>query len=118
MTQDKPCSCGIIERVFVEVNIMSAIYSMYNYLADGNTVTTRQARTLFKVENVADLVYRLRNNGVSVYTNRVTTSRGEKTIAYRLGTPSEQFEKYFDRGQVGRARKTLYRSAIDVAMNA
>ena len=96
---------------------MSAIYSMYNYLADGNTVTTKQARTLFKVANVSDLVYRLRNNGVSVYTNRVTTSRGEKTIAYRLGTPSEQFEKYFERGQVARARKTLYRDAISVTMN-
>ena len=96
---------------------MSAIYSMYNYLADGNTVTTKQARTLFKVENVSDWVYRLRNNGVSVYTNRVTTSRGEKTIAYRLGTPSEQFEKYFERGQKSRARKTLYRNAISVSMN-
>lgn len=96
---------------------MSAIYSMYNYLADGNTVTTRQARTLFKVENVSDLVYRLRNNGVSVYTNRVTTSRGEKTIAYRLGNPSEQFVKYFDRGQKARARKVLYRNAISVSMN-
>lgn len=97
---------------------MSAIYSMYNYLADGNTVTPRQARTLFKVENVSDLVYRLRNNGVSVYTNRVTTSRGEKTIAYRLGTPSEQFVKYFETGHKARARKTLYRGAISVAMNA
>ena len=96
---------------------MSAIYSMYNYLADGNTVTTKQARTLFKVENVSDLVYRLRNAGVSVYTNRVTTSRGEKTFAYRLGNPSQQFEKYFDRGQIGRARKTLYRNAISVTMN-
>ena len=103
---------------FVEGVNMSAIYSMYDYLADGNTVTTRQARALFKVENVADLVYRLRNNGVSVYTNRVTTSRGEKTIAYRLGAPSEQFEKYFDRGQIGRARKTPYRNAISVPMNA
>jgi hypothetical protein len=107
----------ILEGTFVGVIVMSAIYSMYNYLADGNTVTTKQARTLFKVENVSDLVYRLRNHGVSVYTNRVTTSRGEKTVAYRLGTPSEQFEKYFERGQVGRARKTLYRNAISVAMN-
>ena len=103
---------------FVEGVNMSAIYSMYNYLSDGNTVTTRQARSLFKVENVADLVYRLRNNGVAVYTNRVTNSRGESTIAYRLGTPSEQFEKYFDRGQVSRARKTLYRNAIGVSMAA
>lgn len=97
---------------------MSAIYSMYNYLADGKTVTTRQARSLFKVENVADLVYRLRNNGVAVYTNRVTNSRGESTIAYRLGAPSEQFSKYIESGHIARARKTLYRNAISVPMAA
>ena len=52
----------------------TALNSFVNYLADGNSVTSRQARTLFKVENVADLAYR--------------------------------------------ARKTLYRDAISVAMNA
>jgi hypothetical protein len=96
----------------------NALYSFVNYLVDGNTVTSRQARTLFKVENVADLVYRARNEGISVYTNRITNSRGEKVFAYRLGNPSTQFEKYLDQGQVARARKTLYRDAISVAMNA
>ena len=96
----------------------NALNSFVSYLVDGNTVTSRQARTLFKVENVADLVYRARNEGISVYTNRITNSRGEKVFAYRLGNPSTQFEKYLDQGQVGRARKTLYRDAISVAMNA
>jgi len=63
------------------------------------------------------LVYRLRNAGVSVYTNRTTTSRGEKTFAYRLGNPSQQFLKYFETGHKARARKTLYRNAISVTMN-
>jgi Helix-turn-helix domain len=95
---------------------MSAIQSMFNYLSDGNEVTTRQARTLFKVENVSDLVYRLRNEGVAIYTNRTTTSRGEKTFSYRIGNPSEQFSKYFESRHIARARKALYRNAISVTM--
>jgi hypothetical protein len=39
-------------------------------------------------------------------------------FAYRLGNPSAQFEKYLDQGHVARARKTLYRDAISVSMNA
>ena len=97
---------------------MSAISAMFNYLSKGNSVTTKQARAMFKVENVSDLVYRLRGEGVAVYTNRVVTSRGEKTFAYRLGNPSEQFLKYLDRGHLARARKTLYRNAIAVKMAA
>jgi hypothetical protein len=97
---------------------MSAISAMFNYLSKGNSVTTKQARAMFKAQNVSDLVYRLRGEGVAIYTNRVTTSRGEKTFAYRLGNPSEQFLKYLDRGHVARARKTLYRDAIAVKMAA
>ena len=96
----------------------TALNSFVNYLADGNSVTSRQARSLFKVENVADLAYRARNEGLSVYTNRITNSRGEKVYAYRMGNPSTAFENYLERGQIARARKTLYRDAISVAMNA
>lgn len=106
----KGCLFGVIS--------MNALDSFISYLADGNSVTSRQARTLFKVENVADLAYRARNEGVSVYTNRVTNSRGEKVFAYRLGNPSNQFEKYLSTGHIARARKTLYRDAISVSMNA
>lgn len=95
---------------------MTALNSFINYLVDGHRVTTRQARTLFKVENVADLVYRARNEGLTVYTNRTTNSRGQKVFTYRLGNPSVQFENYFNRSQYSRARKTLYRDAISVTM--
>ena len=94
----------------------NALNSFVTYLADGNTLTSRQVRSMFKVDNAADLAYRARNEGISVYTNRVTNSRGEKVFAYRLGNPSKQFEKYLDQGQVARARKTLYRDAINVTM--
>jgi hypothetical protein len=94
----------------------NALNSFVSYLADGNTVTSRQVRAMFKVDNAADLAYRARTEGISVYTNRVTNSRGEKVFAYRLGNPSKQFEKYLDQGQIARARKTLYRDAISVTM--
>lgn len=96
----------------------NALNSLVSYLADGNTATARQIRTMFKVDNAADLVYRARNEGISVYTNRVTNSRGEKVFAYRLGNPSNQFEKYLNQGHIARARKTLYRNAISVSMTA
>ena len=96
----------------------NALNSFVSYLADGNTATARQIRTIFKVDNAADLVYRARNEGISVYTNRVTNSRGEKVFAYRLGNPSNQFEKYLNQGHISRARKTLYRNAISVSMTA
>ena len=98
-------------------NMSNALTSFVSYLARGNTVTSRQVRAMFKVDNAADLAYRARNEGISVYTNRVTLSDGTKTFAYRLGNPSQQFAKYLDRGQLSRARKTLYRNAISVSMS-
>ena len=94
----------------------NALNSFVTYLANGNTVTSRQVRAMFKVDNAADLAYRARNEGLSVYTNRTTNSRGQKVFAYRMGNPSRQFEKYLDQGQIARARKTLYRNAISVSM--
>ena len=96
----------------------NALNSFVSYLSRGNEVTSRQVRSMFKVDNAADLAYRARNEGISVYTNRTTLSDGTKAYTYRLGNPSAQFEKYFDRGQVARARKTLYRRAINVSMSA
>jgi len=95
----------------------NALNSFVSYLARGNTVTSRQVRSMFKVDNAADLAYRARNEGISVYTNRTTLSDGTKVFTYRLGNPSEQFVKYLDKGQVARARKTLYRDVISVTMN-
>jgi hypothetical protein len=101
-----------MERCFVWSYYMSAIESMFNYLSNGNQVTTRQARTLFKVENIADVVYRLRNEGVAVYTNRVKLADGTRTFAYRMGRPSAAFIKNLETSHYARARKALYRRAI------
>lgn len=91
---------------------MTAAESLYLYLSEGNSVTSRAARTMFKVSNVRDLVYRLRNAGVPIYTNRYTTSRGVKTYAYRIGAPSEAFNNALKSRHVARSRQTLYRQAV------
>jgi len=96
----------------------NALNSFVSYLADGKSLTSRQIRTMFKVDNAADLAYRARNEGISVYTNRAKNSRGEKVFVYRLGSPSNQFSKYLETGHIARARKTLYRNAINVSMTA
>jgi len=94
----------------------TALGSFLRYLATGNRVTSKQARTLFKVQNVADLAYRARNIGIAVYTNKVVNSRGLTTFAYKIGIPTKTFENYLDSGHLARARKTLYRDAISVSM--
>ena len=96
---------------------MTALNSFLNFLVnEGSEVTTRQARTLFK--NIADLAYRARNAGVTVYTNRVTNSRGRKVFAYRIGSANKAFNTYRSNRQVARSRKTLYRDAINVTIAA
>jgi hypothetical protein len=112
-----PSLAILLKGCFVKVYYMSnALNSFVSYLADGKSLTSRQVRAMFKVDNAADLAYRARNEGISVFTNRTTLSDGTKTFVYRLGTPSRQFAKYLDRGQIARARKTLYRNAISVTM--
>jgi hypothetical protein len=85
---------------------------MLNYLSAGNSVTARQARTMFKVEHISTIAYRLRNEGVPIYTNRVTNSRGEKVFVYRIGKPNKAFLGHRKSRHVARSRKALYGEAI------
>lgn len=54
-----------------------------NWLSNGRSITTRQART-WGVKRLAARVHELRNAGYSIYTN--TNSKG--VTSYRLGRPS------------------------------
>ena len=94
----------------------NTLLTLLDVLSEGDRVTATQARTLLGAKNVADLVYRARNLGVSIYTNRDTV-RGKRVFSYRLGSPSEAFLKYRSYRQIARSRKTLYREAIPVKMN-
>ena len=91
---------------------MSATKSILNYLSKGNQMTTRAARTMFKINNIANAIYVLRNEGHVIYTNRVTLSDGRQVFAYRMGQPSRDYTRSMKTRDVSRARQTLYRDAF------
>jgi hypothetical protein len=91
---------------------MSATKSILNYLSKGNQMTTRAARTMFKINNIANAVYVLRNEGHVIYTNRVTLSDGRQVFAYRMGQPSRAYTQSMKSRDVSRARQTLYQDAF------
>ena len=93
---------------------MSATNSMFEYLLSGRRLTTKQARTMFKIDNVADVVYRLRNEGTPVYTHRVILKNGTHSFAYSMGESNETFVRAINNRQFKRARKMLYSDALDV----
>jgi hypothetical protein len=56
-----------------------------------NTVSVVQARRRFGIQNVSAAVNSLRNEGYSIYTNKLTRASGRKGFEYRLGRPSRSF---------------------------
>lgn len=87
----------------------SAVKKMYDYLCQDNSITTRSARRLFKVENVADVVYTLRNRGVVIYTNR---GKHRGVFSYRIGNPNSSWLKNWSTRHIARARRALYKEAL------
>ena len=79
-----------------------------NHLQSGKPITAAAARRMFGVENVADMVYRLRNEGFAVYTNRV----GGNEFEYRLGAPNQKFQSRMKTRHKARARRALYAEAL------
>jgi hypothetical protein len=62
---------------------MAAKNAMLKYLSKGKTLTTKQARTLFKVTNVAARIHDLRNDGHAIMTHMKTAQTG-RTAVYQL----------------------------------
>lgn len=69
---------------------MSKTAKVRSYLATGAELTPRQISGTFGLKNPHDAIYRLRNQGVCIYTNRATLSDGTETVKYRIGTPSRR----------------------------
>lgn len=86
--------------------------SIVDYLSTGRTLTVRQARSMFKMDNIWDAIYRLRNEGYPIYTNRTKLRDGTETFAYRLGDPSARHAANIKSGHISRARRALYQNAI------
>ena len=63
---------------------LSKTEKVRNLFSKGNTVTWKSLRNTFDLRSPAQMVGKLRNEGMMIYENR--TSAG---VAYRVGSPSK-----------------------------
>jgi hypothetical protein len=63
---------------------LSKTEKVRNLFSKGNTVTWKSLRNTFDLKSPANMVGKLRNEGMMIYENR--TSAG---VSYRVGTPSK-----------------------------
>ena len=63
---------------------LSKTEKVRNLFSKGNSVTWKSLRTKFDLRSPAQMVGKLRNEGMMIYENR--TSAG---VSYRVGTPSK-----------------------------
>ena len=91
-------------------NRLTAKDKILNFLASNksyNTLTVAQARARFNVKNVSARVHELRSEGFAIYTNSKTLADGRSITFYRLGTPSERYERNVEAGRTRLAVKSL-----------
>ena len=63
---------------------LSKTEKVRNLFSKGNTVTWKSLRNTFDLKSPANMVGKLRNEGVMIYENRTSTG-----VSYRVGTPSK-----------------------------
>jgi len=56
-------------------------------------------------------VHEARVDGYAIYSNKKTFANGRTSVVYRLGTPSERFERNMDAGRTRIALRSLYSRA-------
>jgi len=62
---------------------MSSKTAILKYLSKGKTLSTKQARSMFKIVNVAGRIHDLRNDGQPIVTHMQTAKNGRKAV-YQL----------------------------------
>jgi hypothetical protein len=63
---------------------LSKTEKVRNLFSKGNTVTWKSLRSTFDLRSPAQMVGKLRNEGMMIYENRTSTG-----VSYRVGTPSK-----------------------------
>jgi hypothetical protein len=71
------------------VSAKSRILAFLSKTTGYNTLSVKQARARFGIQNVSARIAQLRQEGYSIYTNKCT--HGAKGYEYRLGRPSKSF---------------------------
>jgi hypothetical protein len=70
-------------------SIMTQKQRLASAFANGAELTSKQIRSQFKIASPTKVVSQLRlEDGMSIYLNQRTDSKGRVTQKYRLGTPS------------------------------
>ena len=64
---------------------LSKTEKVRNLFAKDNTVTWKSLRNTFDLKSPANMVGKLRNEGMMIYENKTSTGH----VAYRVGTPSK-----------------------------
>ena len=64
---------------------LSKTEKVRNLFSKGNTVTSKSLRNTFDLKSPANMVGKLRNEGMMIYENKTSTGH----VAYRVGTPSK-----------------------------
>ena len=64
---------------------LSKTEKVRNLFSKGNTVTWKSLRSTFDLKSPANMVGKLRNEGMMIYENKTSTGH----VAYRVGTPSK-----------------------------
>ena len=65
-------------------------YKVFNALYNGATLTQAQAKHRYGVGNLGTEVFRIRNAGWAVYTQKRVAGNGVKVTEYVLGKPSRE----------------------------
>ena len=64
---------------------LSKTEKVRNLFSKGNTVTWKSLRNTFDLRSPAQMVGKLRNEGMMIYENKTSTGH----VAYRVGSPSK-----------------------------
>ena len=63
---------------------------VFEALASGENLTSKQIQARYGVANPRALIHSLRTSGYPIYLNKHRDSKGRETLKYRLGTPSKR----------------------------
>jgi hypothetical protein len=69
---------------------MSKTAKLATYMqTTGASLTAKQIKSQFGLKNPHEAVRQMRQDGICVYANEATLSKGGKTIKYRVGRPTK-----------------------------
>lgn len=69
---------------------MSKLEKLKSRLESGVSVTASDIKNVFGLKNPTSSIYKLRSQGLCVYTNKIENSDGTITTKYKVGKPTKK----------------------------